>query len=42
VGDREQRIVSDLNTTNLTAEAMADIQRLGIELTEGAPLKVCD
>ena len=42
VGDRERRIVSDLNTTYLNAEAMADIERLGIELVEGAPLTVCD
>jgi hypothetical protein len=42
VGDREHRVVSDLNTTYLSAEAMADIERLGIELEEGAPLTVCD
>jgi len=42
VDDREHRIVSDLNTTYLDAGAIADIQRLGIELTEGAPLTVCD
>jgi hypothetical protein len=42
VSDRERRIVSDLNTTYLSAEAMADIERLGIELVEGAPLTVCD
>jgi hypothetical protein len=42
MGDRERRVVSDLNTTYLSAEAMADIDRLGIELTEGAPLTVCD
>jgi len=40
--DREHRIVSDLNTNYLDAGAMADIHRLGIELTEGAPLTVCD
>jgi hypothetical protein len=40
--DRDQRIVSDLNTTYLSAEALADIKRLGIELVEGAPLTVCD
>jgi hypothetical protein len=42
VSDRERRIVSDLNTTYLSAEAMADVQRLGIELVEGALLTVCD
>jgi hypothetical protein len=42
VSDRERRIVSDLNTTYLSAEAMADIERLGIELVEGAALTVCD
>ncbi len=42
MGDRERRIVSDLNTTYLSAEAVADIERLGIELVEGAPLTVCD
>jgi hypothetical protein len=42
VGDRERRVVSDLNTSYLSAEAMADIERLGILLAEGAPLTVCD
>jgi len=42
MGDRERRIVSDLNTTYLSAEAMVDIERLGIELVEGAPLTVRD
>lgn len=42
MGDREQRIVSDLNSTYLSAEAMADIERLEIILREGAPLTVCD
>lgn len=42
MSDREARIVSDLNTTYLDAGAMADIERLGIELTDGAPLTVCD
>lgn len=42
VGDRERRIVSDLNTTYLSAEAMADIGRLGVELEEGKQLTVCD
>lgn len=42
VGDHERRIVSDLNSTYLSAEAMADIERLGIELVDGAPLTVCD
>ena len=42
VSDREHRIVSDLNTTYLSAEAMADIELLGIELVERAPLTVCD
>jgi hypothetical protein len=40
--DRDGRVVTDLNTTYLSAEAMADIERLGIELKEGAPLTVCD
>ena len=31
-----------MNTTYLSAEALADIERLGVELTEGAPLTVCD
>jgi hypothetical protein len=34
--------VTDLNTSYLTADALADIDRLGIELREGAPLTVCD
>ena len=42
MSDRERRIVSDLNTTYLSAEAMADIERPGIVLVEGAPLTVCD
>jgi len=42
VGDRERRVVSDLNTSYLGADAMADIERLDIELREGAPLTVCD
>jgi hypothetical protein len=42
MGDRERRVVSDLNTTYLSAEAVADIDRLGLELREGAPLTVCD
>jgi hypothetical protein len=42
VNDRERRIISDLNTTYLSAEAMADIERLGIELVDGAALTVCD
>jgi len=42
VSDREQRIVSDLNTSYLSAEALADIERLGIELEDGHPLTVCD
>jgi len=42
VGDREGRVVSDLNTTYLSQEALADIERLGIELAEGSPLTVCD
>jgi hypothetical protein len=42
MSDRERRVVSDLNTSYLSAEAMADIERLGIELTEGARLTVCD
>jgi hypothetical protein len=42
MSDWERRIVSDLNTTYLSAEAMADVERLGIELAEGAPLTVRD
>ena len=42
VSDRERRVVSDLNTSYLSAEALADIERLGIELAEGASLTVCD
>jgi hypothetical protein len=42
VSDRERRVVSDLNTSYLGADAMADIERLGIELAEGAPITVCD
>jgi hypothetical protein len=47
VDDRDRRVVScrvvsDLNTTYLSAEALADIKPLGIELAEGAPLTVCD
>jgi hypothetical protein len=40
--DRQRRIVSDMNTTYLGAQALADIERLGVELAEGAPLTVCD
>jgi hypothetical protein len=40
--ERERRVVSDLNTSYLSAEAMADIERLGIELAEVVPLTVCD
>jgi hypothetical protein len=42
VDDRERRVVSGLNTTYLSAEAIADIERLGIQLVEGQPLTVCD
>jgi hypothetical protein len=42
VSDRERRVVSDLNTSYLSAEAIADIERLGIELAEGVQLTVCD
>ena len=42
MSDRERRIVSDLNTSYLSAEAMADIERLGIELAEGVSLTVSD
>jgi hypothetical protein len=42
MSDRDRRVVSDLNTSYLSAEAMADIERLGIELAEGVPLTVCD
>ena len=40
--DRELRVVSDLNTSYLSVEALADIERLAIELADGAPLTVCD
>jgi hypothetical protein len=40
--NRERRLVTDLKTTYLSDEALADIERLGIELAEGAPLTVCD
>lgn len=40
--DRTRRIVTDLNTTYLSQEALADMERLGVELREGAPLTVCD
>ena len=40
--DREHRIVSDMNTSYLSAQALADMERLGVELAEGAPLRVCD
>jgi hypothetical protein len=39
MGDRERRVVSDLDTMYLNAEAIADIERLGISLVEGAPLR---
>ena len=42
MGDRERRVVSDLNTSYLSAEALAYIERLAIELAEGSPLTVCD
>jgi hypothetical protein len=42
VGGRDQRILSDLNTTYLSKEALADIARLGVTLAEGEPLTVCD
>jgi hypothetical protein len=42
VSDRDNRVVSDLNTTYLSAEALADIERLGVTLAEGVPLTVCD
>jgi hypothetical protein len=42
MGDRDHRVVSDLNTTYLDKQAMTDIERLGIELAEGAPLTICD
>jgi len=42
VSDRERRVVSDLNTSYLSAEALADVKRLGIELVDGRPLTVCD
>jgi hypothetical protein len=32
VGDRKRRVVSDMNSSYLDARAMADIERLGIEL----------
>jgi len=34
--------VSDLNTTYVSAGALADVERLGIELVEGVALTVCD
>jgi hypothetical protein len=42
VDDRQHRIVSDMNSTYLSAQALADIERLGVELVEGGPLTVCD
>jgi hypothetical protein len=42
MNDRDGRVVSDLNTTYLSDEALADVERLGITLAEGAPLTVCD
>jgi hypothetical protein len=42
VDDRELRVVSDLNTSYLSVEALANIERLAIELADGAPLRVCD
>jgi len=42
VNDREQRVVSDLNTRYLSEGALRDIERLGVELREGAPSTVCD
>ena len=42
VSDREQRVVSDLNTSYLSAEALADVERLGVELADGQPLTVRD
>lgn len=40
--DREGRIVSALNSVYLSEEALADIDRLGLELREGVRLEVCD
>lgn len=42
MNDRERRVVSDMNTPYLSAGARADIERLGIELSDGVPLTVCD
>jgi hypothetical protein len=42
VDDRERRVVSDMNSSYLDAQALGDIERLGIELREGGPLTVCD
>ena len=42
MSDRDQRIFSDLNSTYLNAEALADIERLGIKLADGNQLTVCD
>jgi hypothetical protein len=42
VSDRERRIDSDLNSTYLSAQALGDIERLGIKSKEGASLTVCD
>jgi hypothetical protein len=40
--DRAQRVVSDMNTSYLSAEALTDIERLGIQLADGEPLTVSD
>jgi hypothetical protein len=42
VSDRQGRVVSDLDTSYLSAEALADDERLGIELADGQPLTACD
>jgi hypothetical protein len=42
VDDRARRIVSDMNSSYLDAQALADIERLEIELREGEQLTVCD
>jgi hypothetical protein len=42
VPGRDQRVVSDMNSVFLSAEALGDIERLGIELADGGPLTVSD
>lgn len=42
VDDRTLRVVTDLNSTYLSSEALADVARLGIQLADGAVLTVSD